>query len=242
MSMRQLLGNGLDLTKIGTRVGVATPNTLLNNLYAAFHFDSGTISFPADFGSFTLTPSASTTVSDGKINKAVNKESTIRLADSVAADFTFAGGIFTFSILLKFSSLPGAQDDVISKAGVSTGYILRVTSAGTVSFSTGTGAGYNTVTWGANISAVQWYQIICGRDASNVYLQVNSESVLGTVASVVAGVFVSEGVIGLLMPKDIPGGTYQMDELLAWDGRFLNLTDRTALWNLGAMLAYPFDP
>lgn len=225
--------------------GIIVPSTdLLTNLYSAHHFDSGvaTTGWPADFGNKNFVSNVILSVAAGKLNNAISVANNAFLQDLTDADFQFAGGIFTFSLWVKYSILPGTQDDLLKKSNVNDGYILRVSSLGTVTFFIGTGVGFTSVVWtDFNLVVGTWYHIVCGRDGNNIWIQINTEGALNNGKSQAAATYVSTGIIDFFVRPNQPNGTFLLDELLSWENRWLNSDERIALWNNGAGKAYPFS-
>jgi len=217
---------------------------LLNGLAASWHFNAGTTTFPADFGPYNLFAFGTLSIVAGKLLNAVEIQTNEALSgDNLESVFTFDDGLFTWHMWIKFSVLPSAgSEDILYKAANNGGYILRLASTGQLTFFTGNGASYDSVVWGSNLSINTWYQIVCGRDANNLYVQVNTESVLGVVASSPSAAYIPPSPIqNFNIPATPPGHTmnFLLDELISWS-RFLSLAERTFLWNNGIGLAYPF--
>jgi Concanavalin A-like lectin/glucanases superfamily/Putative Ig domain len=218
-------------------------NSLLVDLAAVWHFDAN---FTDEIGPYTFASQGTPGLVAGKLSNAVRIEPAEGLIDTTFQS-SLAFSVFTWHLWIKFTTLPnGAQTyvDVIRKSNNAQGYILRVDDVGAVTFFVGDFNQYNPVTFGSNLSTNTWYQIICGRGSDgNINVQVNSESVLGTVVS--AGPFsIFPSSDPLNIPDDPPGthtSDFLVDELDAWDGKFLSLAERTYLWNSGAGRAYPFS-
>lgn len=221
-------------------------HSVLAGVVGAWHFNSGGPSYAADFGPFTFASIGTMSIVAGKLSNAIRIEAAETLDGTSFQSYLGLSTNLTLHCWVKFSTLPnGAQlyVDVIRKAFDVFGYILRVSDTGAVNFFTGDGSsGFTNVTWSSNILTNTWYQVICGRDASNLYIQVNTESVLGTVVSAAVGAF-SPSPSPLYIPDDPPGthtSDFMLDEFILWNGRFLSLTERTYLWNSGAGRAWPF--
>lgn len=218
----------------------STHPELLTNLFAAWHFNSGTTSFIAEFGGQELT--GNTTTSAGKFNNAldINGNGLTSILDSV----NFLGGTFTISFWIRFGALNAGTTSILQSSSNinANGWILRINNF-VPQFLINNNGAFDTIIWGSPITVGVWYQFIIGRNVDTAdiqFLQVNTEAAFNASVDQTTGLLILSAGAFFNVSPGAHTIAFKMDELNAWKGKHLSVAERMALWNNGAGLVYPF--
>lgn len=167
-----------------------------------------------------------------------------RFSIAGTGDFSLGDEDFTFAGWMNFESL-GANRTVLGKwltTGNQRSFGLLYLSASTVMRFQVSSTGSNTVTVDASTfgapSTSTWYFVVCWHDSVNNQIGISVNDTANTAAHS-AGIFDSTADFELGRATSLVAFDGLLDEWGFWN-RVLSSGERTALYNGGAGLAYPF--
>ena len=219
--------------------GIVLPD-ILSNLIAGWNFQTFSAGkFAADFGgtNYDLASGSASAVA-GLIGNAASYVFFGALPFSPGLNF--AGGVFTGCLWLNTPSMPVGDADIISNAALSAGYILRISSAGVVTFFAGNGTGYDSVVAGSSIAGNTWYFVAFKVDgAGKLWISLSGTGGYNNFVSAnMSGAFVPTTVSVQYNNTRIVANSLQ-DTTVFYD-RALSDTDLNSIYNNGAGRSLPF--
>lgn len=249
------LGLGLELERRRSGIVVpSSPSPLLTDLVAYWKLDETSGNRLDSHGSNTLTDNGSVGSTTGKQGNAVDIDgatATLSVASNSAlqlpGDWTISVWVYPHVVdaaiageVPYFPYVLGKDDNTDRNYAIR--FFDTLDASPTIEAAVGTSSGFQRLAWSASVSANTWYHIVTWyvSATTTLYLSVNN----GTPVSTVLTGTLTVGNASLIFGKrgdSTSGSLYDglVDEPGIWK-RVLSSNERTALYNSGVGVTYPF--